>query len=332
MDLRPPPRSTDVGQPRARVALLVGLQVVTLAAIASLGGVLWSRRGEPRAKEAGLNRDLASKLKAAGALDEAASLYETYLTDATDSPDTRAKVAYSLGNVYLESGQYEKALRWFYAAEMLGAKDLSQEIGERVVVCLERLGRVQAAKSALAARTDIAATDKVQRPADDLVLAKIGEHEIRNSDLQKALDDLPPELAQRFADPSKREDFLKKIIADELILQKAQKLGYDKDPVVRRRYEALFKQLVVSAFVEREVVDKIQVGETDLKAYFEANKERFAKKDPKSGKTPSFNDVKQPVEREYRMAKVQEAYQTLIQQELAGARITLFPENLKKTP
>jgi len=225
----------------------------------------------------------------------------------------------------------EKALRWFYAAELLGAKDLTTEIGERVVTCLERLGRVQAAKAALAARTDIA-SDKAVRPADDPVLAKIGEHEIRSSDLQKALDDLPPELAQRFADPSKREDFLKKVIADELILQKAQKLGYDKDPLVRRRYEALFRELVVSAFVEKEVVDKIQVSDTDLKSYFEANRERFAKKDPKTGKTPTFADAKKLVEREYRMAKVQEAYQTLIKEELAGAPITLFPENLKKTP
>ena len=51
-------------------------------------------------------REVAAKLKAAGALDEAADLYERYLDAAEEEPSARARIAYSLGNTYLESGQF----------------------------------------------------------------------------------------------------------------------------------------------------------------------------------------------------------------------------------
>ncbi|MBI5507132.1 MAG: hypothetical protein HY903_00135 [Deltaproteobacteria bacterium] len=331
MELRPPPRAAEAAAPGTWPRLLMALQLLTMIAVGALAATTWLGAAGPKSKSGTLARDLASKLKAAGATDEAAALYEEYLEDSADADATRAKVAYSLGNVYLEGGQYEKALRWFYAAEMLGAKELSQELGERIVMCLERLGRVQAARAALSERTQVGA-DAATRPADDLVLAKIGEHEIRASDLQAALDDLPPELSERYRDPGKREEFLKKVIADQLIWQKAQKLGYDKDPVVRRRFEALFKQLAIGAFVEKEIVGKVVVQLSDLKNFFEANRERLGRADTKGGKQKTFEELKPQVEREYRMLKTQEAYQTLIQQELQGAAISLYPENLKKAP
>ncbi len=329
MELREPPKKPETNATLLRtVVLLQGLGLLGLVIVALL---VWQPPHRGTHPETNRDRELASKLKAAGALDEAAVLYESYLGDADESREARAHVAYSLGNTYLELGQYEKALRWYYTAEALGADDLKQTLGERIVMVLERMGRTQAARAALNERTQVA-PDTPQRAASDKVLAKLGEHAIYASDLQQRLDDLPPELKERFAGADKREEFLKKTLADELIWQKAQKLGYDKDPVVRRRLEALYKELVVGAFVERELVDKIELHDTDLKAYFEANRARFETPTEKGSKPRTFDQAKQQVANEYRMQRIQDAYRELITRELSSAPITLYPENLKSTP
>ena len=82
--------------------------------------------------------------------------------------------------------------------------------------------------------------------------------------LPVSLDELPPELAQSITGPEQRQEFLRKYVADELLWRKAQKLEYDRDDEVLRRHAALLKQLAVTAFVEQEVVRKIEVDEEDL--------------------------------------------------------------------
>jgi len=121
MDLRPPPSPTQAPALDKTVRILV---IVNLLAVLALGAFFLTRSGtaagdaDPQSAEHA--REVASKLKSAGALDEASALYEVYLKS-TDAPDeTRASVAYSLGSTYLDDGRYEKALRWFYEAEALG--------------------------------------------------------------------------------------------------------------------------------------------------------------------------------------------------------------------
>jgi tetratricopeptide (TPR) repeat protein len=266
-------------------------------------------------------REVASKLKAAGALDQAAALYEVYLETTDADEKTRANVAYSLGSTYLENGRYEKALRWFYEAESLGVGALSDQLSKKIVHTLERLGRYHSAKAALGSRVQLKPEDQVQRAESDPVVAKIGGREIYRSEVLRTLDDLPPELAGQLQ--GQEGELLKKYVADELLWQKAVKLEYDKAPEVRRRYEALLKQLAVSKFVENEVVRRIEVDPADLKNYFEANRERYEKEGEKLEKMPP------EVERDYRMSKIQAAYNEIIEQELSTDEVELFPERMK---
>ena len=96
MELREPPRSRSRPAPD-RVAR--GLLVANLAAVLALGAVVLFRpgRGGAAAGDAGLAREVAGKLKAAGALDEAAALYEQYLAATELATEERARIAYSLG-------------------------------------------------------------------------------------------------------------------------------------------------------------------------------------------------------------------------------------------
>jgi tetratricopeptide (TPR) repeat protein len=327
MDLRPPP--TPTARP-PRLALVVVLQLASLAAIAVLAAAsLLGPRDLEAAPDSASLRDVASKLKAAGALDEAARLYEQYIETAELTGEAHAKVAYSVGSLYLERGQYERALRWFYESEAAGAGGLQQEVGSKIVHTLERLGRVHAARAALAARTELQGSAPT-RPADDPVVATIGAREIYASDLQRELDDLPPQLAQAFPD---RAAFLRKYVADELMANKARKLEYDKDTEVRRRFESLYKQLIVGAYLEKEILSRVEVDATDVKNYWQAHRDKYDETEKDGTQKPrSFDEVRARVEQDYRLEKTQAAYQRAIFEELAAEGVELFPERLASAP
>ena len=321
MELRSPPKPPPApAEGRAVQALLI----VNLLGLIALGAFLLLRSGTSAAADPGAAehaREVASKLKAAGALDEAAALYEVYL-EATDAPDdTRASIAYSLASTYLDDGRYEKALRWFYEAEALGVGELSDQLSKKVVHTLERLGRYHSAKAVLDSRVAFDPGPAAARSEDDPVVARIGEEEIPRSRVTALLDDLPPEAAARFQGPQ-RAELLKKYVADELLWRKAVKLEYDRDPQVRRSYEALLKQLAISKFVEREVVSKIEIDPADLQNFFEANRARYEKE----GET--LEQMPPEVERDYRMSKLQSAYQEVIDSELATEDVQLYPERM----
>jgi tetratricopeptide (TPR) repeat protein len=331
MELREPPRTNA---PPANDRLVRWLLVVNLIALLAIGIFLLNRGSTNGADQesAELEREVASKLKAAGALDEAALLYERYLSKADTPPESRAKIAYSVATTYLREGDYERALRWLYEAETLGAGELSNEVSKKIVVCLERLGRHHVAQAALDSRVQLDdGSGTVQRAAGDPVVARIGEEEIYRSEVLRALDDLPPEMAQSYSDPNQRQELLKQFVAEELIWRKATKLEYDQDPEVQRRYATMLKKLTVSRFIEKEVVGKIEVDEGDLRNFFEANKERYQQKESEDApaKTPSFEEVRPAVERDYRMFKIQSEYNEIIESELSTAEVELHPERLQ---
>ncbi len=330
MELRPPPLPPAPPSPGRR--LVPALLVVNLIAVLLVGAaVLYRSPPRPAGAERGeRHREVASRLRAAGALEEAARRYERWL-EATDAPaEARAGVAYSLGSTYLELGEYERALGWLYEAEAAAVPDLAAEVGKKIVHCLERLGRPLAANAALAARVGLE-PDPAARPASDPVVAVIGEREVRRSEVERALDDLPPELAAAFGSPAERERWLRKYVADELLWHKAVKLEIDRDPEVLRGREALTRQLAISRLVEKELVEKLTVDEADLVTWFEAHRDRY-RAGGEGGEEPRLEKVRPAVERDYRLYKLEAAYRAMIDAELAAAGVELFPERMKDAP
>ena len=329
MKLREPPER----RPHERSSLNRGLLSLNLALLVVVIFILVSGRGqtEVSAEQAEATRKMASRLKAAGAIQESTALYEEYLGAAeTESAQTRSEVAFSLAQTYLESGAYEKALRWFYEAESLGGV-AAQEVGPKIVHTLERLGRFHAAQAALESRSQVGPSG-AQRPVDDQVVARIGKEKIYASEIVRALDDLPPEIARNFSREGAQQEFLKKFIADELLWRKAIKLETDKDPEVLRQHAMMLKQLTIGKVIDEEIVANIKVAESDLKNYFEANRSRYEEPPVEGVKsTPkSLEDFRPAVERDYRREKLQGAYQTLIDEEMSTLDVELFPENLVK--
>ncbi len=331
MKLRQPPTTAEAPARDSLVRLLLALCLLLLAAVAVR---LWLVPAPHADDDADHLRTVASKLKAAGVLDEASALYATYLSSASQPAETRAKIAYSLGNSYLDQGRYKSALRWFYEAETLGSGELADEVGQRIVHCLEGLGRTQAAQAALSNQVQLGDDednqDQVRRGDGDPVVARIGEREIRRSEVEHSLDSMPAQAAQQFK--AQPEKLLRQFVADELIWRKAQKLEYDQDPEVVAQLTALHKQLAVAKLAEREVVDRITVDPADLANFFAANLDRYrtTAEEGRPAAEPKLEEVRSRVERDYRAQKAQTAFQQMVESELAADEVELLPEAMKR--
>ena len=95
----------------------------------------------------------------------------------------------------------------------------------------------------------------------------------------------------------------------------------------------MLKQLAVTRFVEQEVLQQIKVDETDLVNYFEANRDRYQQQADAGGEREvTFEQVRQLVEGDYQMIKMQAAYNELIESELAAQDVELFPERMIDEP
>ncbi len=318
MELREPPKPAT--RARAAVPWYVWTQLGLLAAVALL---LLLRSGDASASPTGA-RELAAKLRAAGALDQAAAVLETHVASLGAGAE-RASAAYSLGETYLDLGDTAAALRWFYDAEEHDDGALREDLARRIVHALERLGRFQAAQSALESRVRLGGADEA--PEDDVIVARIEGTEIRRSDLQRAMDDLPPAMAASLRSPDAQREFLRKYVADELLWRKAVKLEYDRDPELERQFERTLRQMVISRFLEREVLGNLEADESDLRNFFEAHRERY-RGDEVEGQQVRYEAVRDAVQRDYLQQKAQSAYQDQIDAELQAADVELFPQRL----
>jgi hypothetical protein len=269
-------------------------------------------------------RSLASQLKAAGATQEASALYEQYVQTCAHTQEA-GTIALSLADMHIASGHYDRALRWYYEAQHTGDKNTQQEAAKRIVEVLERLGRVHAANAALAQNTTLGTSQKAK---DDPIVAEWDGHTIHRSDVIDALNTLPPAL-QDTSSPQKQQAALHRYVAETLLWQKAQKMGYDQKPEVLKAEAQMHRHLVTQHFIEKELIKNIHLSESDLKTYYEAHKDQY--KTPKNPK-PSLDTVKQQVERDLRQEKIEDTYSTWIQEQFQAAQVKLYPEHMASHP
>lgn len=131
--------------------------------------------------------DYANILLAKGLQLQAASVFEKYIGTANASNQEIAKVCYRLGNIYMDSYQHEKALTFFYRAEMLDeAADFIQEMNQKIVEALENLGLASQAQYELAKRVSLGETSTKSGE----VAARIGCH-ISQAEIDRALAAVP---------------------------------------------------------------------------------------------------------------------------------------------
>ena len=134
-------------------------------------------------------RSLAGKLKGAGLILEAIKEYEDYLRTAPLDKKQLANLSYTIGKMYMEEGKYEKALSLFYRVEIADPDtDLKTELGPKIINCLERTGKYNAAEYALNKRTS---KQEKNREKTGQIAAIIGDEKIYAEDINASIDEMP---------------------------------------------------------------------------------------------------------------------------------------------
>ncbi|MEW6535120.1 MAG: peptidyl-prolyl cis-trans isomerase [Candidatus Auribacterota bacterium] len=263
----------------------VFFSIIVLAMFGAVLYLLFALNQNVQTKKSGsstdyeLYRNLGSKLKSEKMFEQAITAYNTYLSDPALTPETRANIHYTIGNLYFELHQYDKALAAYYAADMLGVPpQIAGEVNIKIVNSLERLGRDFSAEYALKSRTSLDEDTKKEQPSGQIV-AQYGSEYVTMRDLDEQLEMLDETQRQQFRDPQQKFMFLQQYIAQKLLARKAVKMGYDKDTEILNKLDMLKDQLMVEKMVKAEIEGKISIDPEDVKNFYEARKSAYREPD-----------------------------------------------------
>ena len=104
------------------------------------------------------------------------------------------------------------------------------------------------------------------------VLAVVNGQDITAADYQDEAAALSPYAVKALEDPKNKEKFLENLEDKQLIVQKAESMGLDKDPEMAAKLHRLKDTLLLGEFVKKEILDKANVTDQDVKAYFDQHK------------------------------------------------------------
>ena len=227
--------------------------------------------GLTEAQQRSLAALLAEKKETAAAIAE----YDAYLKRATLPEKERATVCYAVAKVAIEGEKYEAALPYLYQAEYLDPKsDLHDEINKKVVLCLDKLGRNVDLRHELRQRTDVKRTAADIKPGE-VVLAEFAGEIITDRDLENEIEKLPPSARGQFDSPDKKSEFLRNLVAERLLRDKARRLELDKSPEIQDQLLKQLDGLMVQKLVADEVKNSVQVTPEDVERFYKAEPERF---------------------------------------------------------
>ena len=111
---------------------------------------------------------------------------------------------------------------------------------------------------------------KTAEPAKDYVIIKIGNDEIKNSEVLETWKGLfPAGSAPDFNtfDENIRQNVLRGLVSERLLYQEAVKAGTDKSDEVKKRLATLQRQLIMQTFMEQKA--KSLVNDDQLKAAYD---------------------------------------------------------------
>jgi len=235
--------------------------------------------GASGASKANIFKDAASKLHAAGLVRQAAGEYEKYLEKGNVDTKVRAKMSYSLGELYEEEGHLEKAISWFYKVELLDPQsNYVTEANKKIVTLLEKLKKFGAAKAFIKDKTTLSTDKDNQKRKGAVVIAKVGEQNIYDYQLNEYVDSFQSRGKGDLKSGKVKQELLQKYVIDQILWQKSKRLGLEKEPAFVKKLENIPRQLLVEKLLKDEVEKKIKVDEVDLKNYFKANQEKFVRK------------------------------------------------------
>ncbi len=291
---------------------------------------LWGCSQKPQ-QSAEQIRDYANDLYNRQLYEQAIGEYQAYLNRYKVDKTERASIVYTIANIYFDRlHDYENALANYLKIRHFYPKSgLVKEANKKIVACLERLRRSTDAQEVLNETTSLNPVKHKKRPG--AVIAKIGDREITQGDLDFEISQLPPQMQDQFKDKAKKLEFLKQYIATELLYDSAKRKGLDKDKeVVEETFQAQ-KNFMVQKLLQQEIARTVKIDDSDIELYYKANKDKYAVKN-KAGKViriKPLNEVKSQVYQDLLREKQQKAYQKLIDRMVQAENVSIYSDKIR---
>ncbi len=110
-------------------------------------------------------------------------------------------------------------------------------------------------------------------PSEQVVVAQVNGEPIFLAELEEIWNSLPESYRVQF--PGGMKDLLEQLIRQALLVQEAKKNNLENDPTVLKRLESLKKQVLVSEFIKREILEKVQVSDEEVEKEYTSNPTRY---------------------------------------------------------
>jgi parvulin-like peptidyl-prolyl isomerase len=113
--------------------------------------------------------------------------------------------------------------------------------------------------------------------AAEMVLARVGERQVTAADIKPYLDSMDSrERAALAADPAAANQFIRSMVLQQLLFQKAISEGYDKRPSVQDELELARQSAIANGFLQTSArVGENFPAEADMLRLYEENKASF---------------------------------------------------------
>jgi len=119
-------------------------------------------------------------------------------------------------------------------------------------------------------KTDTAASARPK--ADDPVVIHVNGQEIRKSEFDAAMDNVPAQMKPQLQSPAGRKAVAEQLVELKLLEKQAEKEGILNDPAVKARIEIERGRIIANAAITKMMERE---GTPDLQKYYDENKSKF---------------------------------------------------------
>ena len=120
-----------------------------------------------------------------------------------------------------------------------------------------------------------AETDEAKTAEGDTVLVKIENEVITQSEIDKLLENIDPQMSAMYNSPEGRAALIDEVINIRLFALRGIKDGVDKSPEYLDEIERYKKHALMKVTVEK-IIEKVEVTDEDAKKFYDENPTQFA--------------------------------------------------------
>jgi len=110
---------------------------------------------------------------------------------------------------------------------------------------------------------------------DSNVIVVVGDEKITENELQEKIDKLPPQYKEYSQTEQGRQTLIDEMVVRKILKQEAIKNGIEDTEAYKKDLEGAKEDLLINHIVNQKIVEGVKLSDSELKAEYEKNKERF---------------------------------------------------------